>query len=103
MDQLVQLDRLNITVIVDNETDGLSRPCGCCGEQEKAAQYTSEVSQLVGEVLAGRQEDIDFRELCFAGHGYSLLLEAEAEGKCHRWGGVGGAGWGQQSQKASCC
>jgi 7,8-dihydropterin-6-yl-methyl-4-(beta-D-ribofuranosyl)aminobenzene 5'-phosphate synthase len=89
MDQLVQLDRLDITVIVDNETDGLSRPCGCCGgpaaAADTAAQYTSEVSHLVAEVLAGRRDSIDFRDICFAGHGYSLLLEATAGGTCHRW------------------
>lgn len=47
MDELVQLDRLQVTVIVDNETDGLSPPCACCdpaaAAEDRAANYTSEV------------------------------------------------------------
>lgn len=88
MDQLVQLDSLQITVIIDNETDGLSPPCACCDPSaaaaDRAAKYTSEISHLVGEVKGGSAECVDFRAICNAGHGYSLLLEAEAEGTVHR-------------------
>jgi hypothetical protein len=85
LDALVQLDRLRITVIVDNETDGLSPPCGCCQSAQPAAAYTSEVSRIVSEVTAGSRQDLDFRAICNAGHGYSLLLEAETgDGTTHR-------------------
>lgn len=88
MDRLVKLDKLSITVVVDNQTDGLSTPCGCCDPSaaaaDRAAKYTSEVSRLVSEVKGGSRECVDFSGICFAGHGYSLLLEAEADGKCHR-------------------
>lgn len=88
MNKLVQLDRLQVTVIVDNETDGLSPPCGCCDPSaaaaDRAAKYTSEISHLVGEVKGGSKDRLDWSQICFAGHGYSLLLEAEADGKIHR-------------------
>jgi hypothetical protein len=50
-DRLMQLDRLQVTVIVDNESDGLSPPCRCCDASatpaaDRAAKYTSEVSVL---------------------------------------------------------
>lgn len=84
----MQLDSLQITVIIDNETDGLSPPCACCDPSaaaaDRAAKYTSEISHLVGEVKGGSAECVDFRAICNAGHGYSLLLEAEAEGTVHR-------------------
>jgi 7,8-dihydropterin-6-yl-methyl-4-(beta-D-ribofuranosyl)aminobenzene 5'-phosphate synthase len=88
MDRLVQLDKLQVTVIVDNETDGLSPPCGCCDPSaaaaDRAARYTSEVSHLASSVKGGSAECLDWSNICFAGHGYSLLLEAEADGRCHR-------------------
>lgn len=89
MDRLVQLDRLAVTVIIDNETDGLSPPCGCCDPAAAAdctaATYTSVISHVVSEVKRGSAACLDFRAVCQAGHGYSLLLEAEAGGICHRY------------------
>lgn len=90
MDCLVQLDSLQVTVIVDNETDGLSPPCACCDPSssaaaaDRAAKYTSEISHLASEVKGGGADCLDFSSICFAGHGYSLLLEAEADGRFHR-------------------
>lgn len=89
-DRLVKLDRLQVIVIVDNESDGLSPPCRCCDTSatpaaDRAAKYTSEVSHAVGRVRAGAAACLDWSsDICFAGHGYSLLLEAEVDGKCHR-------------------
>lgn len=88
MNSLVQLDRLQVTVIVDNETDGLSPPCGCCDPSaaaaDRAANYTSETNNVVAQVRAGKRDCLDFTAVCFAGHGYSVLLEAEAGGTTHR-------------------
>eukprot|EP00879_Flechtneria_rotunda_P026916 GHRR01028761.1.p1 GENE.GHRR01028761.1~~GHRR01028761.1.p1 ORF type:complete len:103 (+),score=18.27 GHRR01028761.1:266-574(+) len=76
MDGLVPLDRLLVTVLVDNETDGMSSPCAC-------SKYTSEFSHMVSEVLGGTANCLDFERICFAGHGLSLLLGAEVGGKQH--------------------
>lgn len=80
-------------------------------QPEAGAQSTSlccdpplQVSNAVGRVRSGAAACLDFSsDICFAGHGYSLLLEAEAGGTCHRlgrvscvkprgWGGVGAGG-----------
>lgn len=62
-----------------------------------------QVSHAVGRVRSGAATCLDFSsDICCAGHGYSLLLEAEAGGTCHRLGAVscvkrtpGGEGRGQ--------
>lgn len=55
-DRLVQLERLQVTVIVDNESDGLSPPCRCCDPSaapaDRAAKYTSEVRAADSLILA---------------------------------------------------
>eukprot|EP00878_Enallax_costatus_P012154 GHUV01012691.1.p1 GENE.GHUV01012691.1~~GHUV01012691.1.p1 ORF type:complete len:375 (+),score=87.03 GHUV01012691.1:204-1328(+) len=83
----VELDRLEVLVMVDNESDGLSLPCYAADPsasgRERAAKYTSEISHLVSEVRSGHKECADFRSICGAGHGLSLLLTAEVDGKTH--------------------
>lgn len=58
-DRLQKLDRLQVTVIVDNESDGLSPPCRCCDPSaaaaaDRAAKYTSEVCAACQQSLSRR-------------------------------------------------
>uniref|UniRef100_A0A383WLF3 Metallo-beta-lactamase domain-containing protein n=1 Tax=Tetradesmus obliquus TaxID=3088 RepID=A0A383WLF3_TETOB len=85
MEGLVKLDKLHLLVIVDNESDGLSQPCGAADPSakatERAAMYQSEVSHNVLDVRTGRAGCLDFQKVAFAGHGLSVLLTAEVDGK----------------------
>ncbi|WIA36843.1 hypothetical protein OEZ86_008095 [Tetradesmus obliquus] len=85
MEGLVELDKLHLLVIVDNESDGLSQPCGAADPSakasERAAMYQSEVSHNVSDVRTGRAGCLDFQKVAFAGHGLSVLLTAEVDGK----------------------
>jgi len=50
-----------------------------------AAQYTSEVSACVSAVRSGQADEVNFQTMiCKAGHGLSLLLEAQVAGSTHR-------------------
>jgi hypothetical protein len=44
MEGLVQLDKLSMVVIVDNESDGLSQPCGAADPSAKATERAGELS-----------------------------------------------------------
>jgi 7,8-dihydropterin-6-yl-methyl-4-(beta-D-ribofuranosyl)aminobenzene 5'-phosphate synthase len=87
MEALTELSSLAITVLVDNATDMISPPCACCDPQtpadDRVAAYTSESQWLVSRVKGGAAAAMDFSDVCFAGHGLSLLLEAEAQGRTH--------------------
>lgn len=45
------------------------------------AKYQSEVSHNVSDVRTGRAGCLDFQKVAFAGHGLSVLLTAEVDGK----------------------
>lgn len=79
---LIELKKLTIVNIVDNETDGMSSPCSCMqptpGMSSKevpdlrVAAYTLEIASAVVENKA-----LDMAQLCHAAHGLSLMLIAE--------------------------
>lgn len=46
MDGLVELDKLSMVVVVDNESDGLSQPCKAADPSQKAADRAGD--QRVG-------------------------------------------------------
>ncbi len=103
---LIDVDRLAVTPIVDNDTDGLSSACVAFDptkpEWSGAAFYQSEFSSLtkaramhwmrlakgksclMQAFLEGRLEELDMRRTLRAGHGLSLLLVAEIEGGMRR-------------------
>lgn len=83
MEDLVELTRLTVIDIVDNETDSLSSSCSCMQPSpnitsahgkvdERPCTYTQEFMKVIKEEKA-----LDFRNVCHAAHGLSLLLIAE--------------------------
>lgn len=81
MDQLVELTRLTVVNIVDNETDGMSSACPCLQTKQGLAPSLYE-----SEILRNITSDavFDMGRCCNAAHGLSLLLVAEfidGEGK----------------------
>eukprot|EP00930_Biecheleria_cincta_P100980 TRINITY_DN92604_c0_g1_i1.p1 TRINITY_DN92604_c0_g1~~TRINITY_DN92604_c0_g1_i1.p1 ORF type:complete len:359 (-),score=57.20 TRINITY_DN92604_c0_g1_i1:38-1114(-) len=79
MDSILEVDSLTVVNIVDNETDSLSSPCACCAEPAKSGvKFCGEFGKN-----AKRHKGINFDKACSAGHGLSLLLEAEAGGTKH--------------------
>ncbi|EFJ49653.1 hypothetical protein VOLCADRAFT_89597 [Volvox carteri f. nagariensis] len=86
--QLRAVERLTVTVIVDNETDGLSSPCACCDpslDPSTSTPYQSEFTWAVHQVTGGRWPSLDFRHSLQAGHGLSLLVSAStADGAVSR-------------------
>lgn len=48
--QVVEVDSLRVQLLVDNETDGLSTPCGCCDPALEpwagGTRYTSEFARM---------------------------------------------------------
>jgi hypothetical protein len=45
------------------------------------AKYQSEISHNVSDVRGGRAGCLDFEKVAYAGHGLSVLLTAEVDGK----------------------
>lgn len=45
-----------------------------------AAKYQSELSHNVSNVRGGRADCLDFQSIAYAGHGLSVLLQAEVDG-----------------------
>ncbi|GLC35622.1 hypothetical protein PLESTB_000187100 [Pleodorina starrii] len=86
--QLCAVERLTVTVIVDNETDGLSSPCACCDpflDSSTSTPYQSEFTWGVHQVASGRWPSLDFRRSLLAGHGLSLHISATtADGAVHQ-------------------
>ncbi|GIL75249.1 hypothetical protein Vretimale_7908 [Volvox reticuliferus] len=86
--QLRAVERLTVTVVVDNETDGLSAPCACCDpslDPNTSTPYQSELTWATHQVASGKWPDLDFRQSLLAGHGLSLLLSATtSDGSVHR-------------------
>ena len=78
---IIEIKRLTIINIVDNETDPLSSPC-CCMKptpntfsktpDDRPCTYTQELMATVQDKKA-----LDFNYMCHAAHGLSLLLIAE--------------------------
>ncbi|KXZ49267.1 hypothetical protein GPECTOR_22g860 [Gonium pectorale] len=62
--RLREVESVTVTVIVDNETDGLSTPCRCCDPALDPETRTPYVSEFTAGVQAG--------------HGLSLLVEVTA-------------------------
>ena len=83
MEELVELNRLTVINIVDNESDSLSSSCSCMKPtpnvtaddgkiDERPCTYSQEFMNVIREEKA-----LDFRQVCHAAHGFSLLLIAE--------------------------
>eukprot|EP00884_Botryococcus_braunii_P016025 jgi/Botrbrau1/3105/Bobra.0070s0087.3 len=81
------LDSLTVTVIVDNESDSMSPGCACCDSREgrdPICIYEPELLRLVqAGVAKGVDGSVNIQNMCFAGHGLSLLLEGRVDGKSH--------------------
>ena len=75
------LDKLTVTVIVDNETDGLS-------SVDAGIPQRSEMASLLERIAPTRQHDGSdcipvFDHLCVACHGLSVLITGEADNERH--------------------
>src|SRR4029079_8640733 len=75
------LDKLTITVVVDNETDGLS-------SVGPGIPQTSEMVSLLGRIPPARRHDGHdyipvFDQLCVACHGLSVLVSGEVGNERH--------------------
>jgi 7,8-dihydropterin-6-yl-methyl-4-(beta-D-ribofuranosyl)aminobenzene 5'-phosphate synthase len=81
MKGLIEIKRLTVINIVDNETDALSSPC-CCMKptpntpsstpDDRPCTYTQELNTVIKDEGA-----LDFNYQCHAAHGLSLLLIAD--------------------------
>jgi 7,8-dihydropterin-6-yl-methyl-4-(beta-D-ribofuranosyl)aminobenzene 5'-phosphate synthase len=79
---VVQLDELEILVVVDNETDGLS-------SVDEGVPQVPEVVHLAARIPASRRYKdheckVVFDELCCACHGFSALITGRRDGQQHR-------------------
>jgi hypothetical protein len=75
--QLIELTRLTIYNIVDNETDGMSSPCSCLQptpgitkasmdrKDERPGMYTQEIMSLLQ-----RNGELHMGDMCQAAHGF---------------------------------
>jgi len=81
MKGLMEVKKLTVIDIIDNETDPLSSPC-CCMKptpsvsskepDDRPCVFTQELMTVIKE-----QKALDFNIMCHAAHGLSLLLIAE--------------------------
>ena len=69
--RLVAVDRLDVTVLIDNVTDGLS------------TTPSHVVPEWAGLLAAGRLPTLSGEAICCAHHGLSLLITAHAGGRTH--------------------
>ena len=85
MEDLIEVKRLTVINIVDNETDALSSPCSCMAPipnksrsspDERPCKYTQEFAAVLSHHKA-----LDFDYVCHAAHGLSLLIIAEYDDK----------------------
>ena len=83
MKDLIEVKRLTVIDIIDNESDSLSSSCSCMKptpnitskdkkQDERPCIYTQEFMSVIKENKA-----LDFNKVCHAAHGLSLLLIAE--------------------------
>ena len=81
MKDLIEVKRLTVIDIVDNETDALSAPCRCIQPipntrsstlDERPCIYTQEFMTILSNEKA-----LNFENVCHSAHGLSLLLIAE--------------------------
>ncbi len=81
--ELIEVKRLTVIDIVDNETDSLSSACSCMSPtpnikkadgivDDRICTYTQEFMSVIRQEKA-----LDFQKVCLAAHGLSLLLIAE--------------------------